>query len=76
MRLRAWLRGLTAFTTISTLLALTGLASAGQSDLQMTMPLVWVLLALSLGGAGLTFGVLAWTLWKYRDPAVRGRRYG
>lgn len=53
-----------------------GVAWAGETNLQETMPLVWVMLVLSVIGAVVTFGALVWTLWKHRDPAVRGRRYG
>lgn len=57
-------------------LALGGAAVVGESNLQLTMPLVWALVILSAIGAAVTFGALVWTLWKYRDPATRGRRYG
>lgn len=53
-----------------------GLALPGATNLQLTMPLVWALLILSAIGAAVTFGALVWTIWKYRDPATRGRRYG
>jgi uncharacterized integral membrane protein len=43
---------------------------------QQTLPLIWVLLALSIVGAAITWGVLLYALWKFRDPATRGRRYG
>jgi hypothetical protein len=48
----------------------------GLTDLQQTLPLVWLILVLSIIGAGITWGVLAYTLWKFRDPATKGRRYG
>ncbi len=50
--------------------------AAGQTDLQQVSPLVWVLLALTVAGALITFAFLAYALWKYRDPATRRRRYG
>lgn len=56
--------------------ALAGAAFSAETNLQLTMPLVWVMLIMSLIGAAVTFGALIWTLWKYRDPAARGRRYG
>lgn len=51
-------------------------AMVAETNLQMTAPLVWALVILSAIGAAVTFGALIWTLWKYRDPATRGRRYG
>ena len=52
------------------------LLAAGQTDLQQISPLVWVILAISVGGAIITFAFLAYAVWKFRDPATRGRRYG
>jgi heme/copper-type cytochrome/quinol oxidase subunit 2 len=54
----------------------TVLRAAGQTDLQQISPLVWVILAISVGGAIITFAFLAYAVWKFRDPAVKGRRYG
>lgn len=53
-----------------------GFAILGATNLQETMPLVWVMVIISAIGAAVTFGALVWTLWKYRDRAARGRRYG
>lgn len=50
--------------------------AAGQTDLQEISPLVWVILAISVGGAIITFAFLAYAVWKYRDPSTKGRRYG
>lgn len=50
--------------------------AAGQTDLQQISPLVWVILAISVGGAIITFAFLAYAVWKFRDPAAKGRRYG
>lgn len=52
------------------------LVAAGQTDLQQISPLVWVILAISVGGAIITFAFLAYAVWKFRDPTVKGRRYG
>jgi heme/copper-type cytochrome/quinol oxidase subunit 2 len=52
------------------------LRAAGQTDLQETSPLVWILLAISVGGAIITFAFLVYAVWKFRDPTTRGRRYG
>jgi heme/copper-type cytochrome/quinol oxidase subunit 2 len=50
--------------------------AAGPTDLQQISPLVWVILAISVGGAIITFAFLAYAVWKFRDPTVKGRRYG
>jgi heme/copper-type cytochrome/quinol oxidase subunit 2 len=52
------------------------LRAAGQSDLQEISPLVWIILAIAVGGAIITFAFLAYAVWKFRDPATKGRRYG
>jgi hypothetical protein len=49
---------------------------AGETNLQETMPLVWAMVVISAAGAAITFGVLTYALWKFRDPAAKGRRYG
>jgi hypothetical protein len=46
------------------------------TDLAQTMPLVWLMLIISVIGAAITWSFLAYAIWKYRDPATRGRRYG
>ena len=48
----------------------------GLTDLQQTLPLIEVMTILSVIGAVLTWGFLAYALWKFRDPTPRGRRYG
>jgi heme/copper-type cytochrome/quinol oxidase subunit 2 len=52
------------------------LRAAGQTDLQQITPLVWVILAIAVGGAIITFAFLTYAIWKFRDPATKGRRYG
>jgi hypothetical protein len=47
-----------------------------ETVLQEVTPLVWVILAISVGGAIITFAFLAYAVWKFRDPATKGRRYG
>jgi TRAP-type C4-dicarboxylate transport system permease small subunit len=54
----------------------TALWAAGDTDLQEISPLVWVILAIAVGGAIITFAFLAYAVWKFRDPTTRGRRYG
>ena len=58
------------------LLGFAGLVGTGLSNLQETNPLVWAMLAISIGGALVTFAFLAYSIWRFRDPRVRGRRYG
>jgi hypothetical protein len=48
----------------------------GETNLQETLPLVYVMLVLSVIGAAITWSVLAYALWKFRDPATKHRRYG
>lgn len=52
------------------------LRAAGQTDLQEISPLVWVMLAISVSGAAITFAFLVYAVWKFRDPTTRRRRYG
>jgi NhaP-type Na+/H+ or K+/H+ antiporter len=54
----------------------TVLHAAGETDLQEISPLVWVILAIAIGGAIITFAFLAYAMWKFQDPATKGRRYG
>jgi hypothetical protein len=53
-----------------------GRLAAGETNLQLTSPLVWVLLGISVAGAIVTFGYLVYAVWKFRDPTKKGRRYG
>jgi hypothetical protein len=76
VRLRPWARALTVGAGGLGLLALTAVASAGSSNLQETTPLVWVMVAISVAGAIITWGIMVYALWKFRDPATRRRRYG
>lgn len=57
-------------------LLLSGSASAGSSDLAQTMPLVWVMTVLSVGGSVVTFGIMVWALWKFRDRKAKELGYG
>ncbi len=49
---------------------------ASESNLQLTSPLVWTMVAISAAGAIVTFGFLVYAIVKFRDPATKGRRYG
>ncbi len=52
------------------------LVGTGSSNLDQTNALVWSMIAISAAGAIVTFAFLVYALWKYRDPKVKGRRYG
>lgn len=52
------------------------LRAGGETDLQKISPLVWVMLAISVGGAIITFAFMTYAFWKFRDPTTKGRRYG
>jgi heme/copper-type cytochrome/quinol oxidase subunit 2 len=52
------------------------LRASGQTDLQQTNGVVWVMIAMAAVGAIITFSFLVYALWKYRDPKVKHRRYG
>jgi len=60
----------------ATLLAGAALLGSGQTNLQQTNSLVWTLVAISAAGSIVTFGFLVYALVKFRDPKMRGRRYG
>jgi hypothetical protein len=53
-----------------------GSLRATESNLQLTSPLVWVMVGISAAGAIVTFAFLVYAVVKFRDPATRGRRYG
>ncbi|HTW56426.1 MAG TPA: hypothetical protein VMG36_08325 [Thermoplasmata archaeon] len=52
------------------------IVASGETNLQLTNNLVWVMVGISTSGSIITFAFLVYALWKFRDPAVRGRRYG
>jgi len=53
-----------------------GLVASSESNLQLTSPLVWVMVAISAAGAIVTFAFLVYAVVKFRDPATKRRRYG
>jgi len=55
---------------------LPALWGSGETNLQQTNALVWIMIALSAVGAIITFAFLVYALWKFRDPKMRDRRYG
>jgi heme/copper-type cytochrome/quinol oxidase subunit 2 len=50
--------------------------ASGPSNLAQTSDLVWAMVAISVAGSIVTFSFLVYAIWKFRDPKVRGRRYG
>ncbi len=53
-----------------------GAWGAGETNLQLTEPLLWVMIAISVAGAIVTFSFLVYAVWRFRDPKTRRRRYG
>ena len=47
-----------------------------ETNLQLTNPLLWTLVAIGAAGACITFAFLIYALWRFRDPSARRRRYG
>jgi amino acid transporter len=56
--------------------ALAGLLAAGETPLQLTSPLVWVMLGLTVAGAVVTYAFLVYAVWRFRDRTMKGRRHG
>lgn len=52
------------------------LAISGQTNLQETSALVWIVLGISVAGAVVTFGFLVYAVWKWRDRKTSRRPYG
>lgn len=48
----------------------------GTTDLAQESPIIWVITGLSVGGAVITFAFLVYGVLRFRDPKVKGRRYG
>jgi len=55
---------------------LLGPIAAAESNLELTNPLLWVMIGISVAGAIVTFAYLVYAVWKFRDPGMRNRRYG
>ncbi|HKV90432.1 MAG TPA: hypothetical protein VJQ43_04445 [Thermoplasmata archaeon] len=74
--MRAIGRSLLGAAATVLLTSVSGVAAAGPTNLAETSPLVWVMVAISVAGALITYAFLAYAIWRYRDPHTRGRRYG
>jgi hypothetical protein len=48
----------------------------GQTNLEQTNAIVWVILGISVAGAIVTYAFLVYAVWKWRDPEASRRRYG
>lgn len=53
-----------------------GLLAPAESDLQLTSPILWTMIAIGVAGSIITFAFLVYAVWKFRDPSVRRRKYG
>lgn len=48
----------------------------GETNLQMTNDLLWVMTGLAVGGAIITFAFLVYAILRFRDPKMKGHRHG
>lgn len=62
--------------SIAPLIAPAAIWATGVTNLDLTNPLLWTILAIGVAGAIVTFAFLVYAVWKFRDPATRRRRYG
>ena len=76
MRFRRLGWGFLGTAALTVLGGIAGTASAGPPGIQQINAVVWALIVISVIGAVITYGVLAYSIWKFRDPKVKGRRYG
>lgn len=53
-----------------------GLLAGGQTNLQQTNAIVWVMLGISVAGAIVTYGFLVYSVWKWKDRETSRRPYG
>ncbi len=56
--------------------ALAGRIATGETNLQLTTPLLWVMMAMCVAGTIITYAFLVYAVWKFRDPNMKGRRHG
>jgi len=48
----------------------------GETNLQMTNDLLWVMTGLAVAGAIITFAFLVYAIVRFRDPKMKGYRHG
>ncbi len=53
-----------------------GLFGSGQTNIQQTQGLLWLMIGVSVAGVIVTFAFLIYSVVKFRDPNNRRRRYG
>jgi hypothetical protein len=56
--------------------ALAGRIATGETNLQLTQPLLWLVMGMCIAGALVTYAFLVYAVWRFRDPKMRRRRYG
>lgn len=49
---------------------------ASQTPIQEISPLVWVMIAISAAGAFITYAIMTYAVWRFRDPSTKRRNYG
>jgi hypothetical protein len=57
-------------------LAVVSGSTSSQTILEQVTPLIWVILAISAGGAIITYAFLVYAVWKFKDRSTRRRNYG
>jgi hypothetical protein len=53
-----------------------GRIATGETNLQLTEPLLWVVMGMAVAGAIVTYAFLVYAVWRFRDPKMKGRRHG
>ncbi len=57
-------------------LAVAGLVASGETNLQETQALLWIMIGISVAGAIVTFAFLVYAVVRFRDRTKKGRHYG
>ncbi len=53
-----------------------GRIASGATNLELTQDLLWVMIGISVAASIITFAFLVYSVWRFRDRSMRGRRYG
>lgn len=48
----------------------------GETNLQMTNDILWVMTGLAVAGAIITYAFLVYAIIRFRDPKMKGHRHG